>query len=64
MKVEGRKSHLEERPEVVALAKALARKRPKGGQLEPARRVGRDGRPGLSERARQAHFTRRASRRC
>jgi DNA invertase Pin-like site-specific DNA recombinase len=32
-KVEGRKSHLEERPEVVALAKALARKKPKGGQL-------------------------------
>ena len=32
-KVEGRKSHLEERPEVVALAKALRRKKPKGGQL-------------------------------
>ena len=32
-KVEGRKSHAEERPEVVALAKLLARKRPKGGQL-------------------------------
>jgi DNA invertase Pin-like site-specific DNA recombinase len=32
VKVEGRKSHAEMRPEVVALAKALARKRPKGGQ--------------------------------
>jgi len=30
-KVEGRKSHAEKRPEVVALAKRLARKRPKGG---------------------------------
>jgi DNA invertase Pin-like site-specific DNA recombinase len=32
-KVEGRKSHLEERPEVVALAKQLRRKKPKGGQM-------------------------------
>ena len=32
-KVEGRKSHLEARPEVVALARTLARKKPKGGQL-------------------------------
>ncbi len=32
-KVEGRKSHAEQRPEVVALAKALARKKPKGGRL-------------------------------
>jgi hypothetical protein len=32
-KVEGRKSHAEERPEVVALAKALRRRRPKGGQM-------------------------------
>src|SRR5271156_6172200 len=32
-KVEGRKSHAEARPEVVALAKALARKKPKGGRL-------------------------------
>ena len=32
-KVEGRKSHAEERPDVVALAKKLARKKPKGGQL-------------------------------
>jgi len=32
-KCEGRKSHAEERPDVVALAKALARKKPKGGQL-------------------------------
>jgi DNA invertase Pin-like site-specific DNA recombinase len=32
VKVEGRKSHAEKRPEVVALAKALARKRPKGGR--------------------------------
>jgi DNA invertase Pin-like site-specific DNA recombinase len=32
-KVEGRKSHLEERPDVVALAKALRRKKPKGGQM-------------------------------
>jgi hypothetical protein len=32
-KVEGRKSHAETRPEVVKLAKALARKKPKGGKL-------------------------------
>ena len=32
-KVEGRKSHAEERPEVVALAKALRRRKPKGGRL-------------------------------
>jgi DNA invertase Pin-like site-specific DNA recombinase len=33
VKVDGRKSHAEERPDVVALAKALRRKKPKGGQL-------------------------------
>jgi DNA invertase Pin-like site-specific DNA recombinase len=32
-KVEGRKSHIEARPDVVALAKRLARKKPKGGRL-------------------------------
>ena len=32
LKVEGRKSHAEKRPEVVAEAKRLRRKRPKGGQ--------------------------------
>jgi DNA invertase Pin-like site-specific DNA recombinase len=32
-KVEGRKSHSELRPDVVRLAKALARKKPKGGKL-------------------------------
>src|ERR1700729_1939403 len=32
-KVEGRKSHIEARPDVVKLAKALARKKPKGGRL-------------------------------
>ena len=32
-KCEGRKSHAETRPEAVALANALARKKPKGGQL-------------------------------
>jgi DNA invertase Pin-like site-specific DNA recombinase len=32
-KVEGRKSHVEARPDVVALAKRLARKKPKGGRL-------------------------------
>jgi DNA invertase Pin-like site-specific DNA recombinase len=32
-KVEGRKSHAETRPEAVALAKSLARKKPKGGRL-------------------------------
>ena len=32
-KVEGRKSHIEARPDVVALAKRLARKKPKGGAL-------------------------------
>jgi DNA invertase Pin-like site-specific DNA recombinase len=31
-KVEGRKSHAEARPDVVKLAKALARKKPKGGK--------------------------------
>ena len=31
MKVGGRKSHVEERPDLVALAKSLARKKPKGG---------------------------------
>jgi DNA invertase Pin-like site-specific DNA recombinase len=31
-KCEGRKSHAEKRPEVVALAKKLARKKPKGGK--------------------------------
>jgi len=33
VKVEGRKSHAEKRPEVVALARQLRRKRPKGGQM-------------------------------
>jgi len=33
LKVEGRKSHAEARPDVVKLAKALARKKPKGGKL-------------------------------
>jgi hypothetical protein len=32
-KVEGRKSHAEARPNVVKVAKALARKRPKGGKM-------------------------------
>jgi DNA invertase Pin-like site-specific DNA recombinase len=32
-KVEGRKSHAELRPNVVKLAKRLARKKPKGGKL-------------------------------
>src|SRR5271166_3117090 len=32
-KVEGRKSHFEARPDLVKLAKALARKKPKGGKL-------------------------------
>jgi DNA invertase Pin-like site-specific DNA recombinase len=32
-KVEGRKSHTESRPDVVRRAKALARKKPKGGRL-------------------------------
>jgi DNA invertase Pin-like site-specific DNA recombinase len=32
-KVEGRKSHAEARPDVVSLAKTLARKKPKGGKL-------------------------------
>ncbi len=32
-KVEGRKSHSKLRPDVVKLAKALARKKPKGGTL-------------------------------
>jgi hypothetical protein len=33
VKVESRRNHAGTRPEVVALAKALARKKPKGGQL-------------------------------
>ena len=33
VKVDGRKSHAEERPDVVALAKSPAPKKPKGGQL-------------------------------
>ena len=33
VKVEGRKSHAELRPEVVELARQLRRKRPKGGQM-------------------------------
>ena len=33
LKVEGRKSHAEARPDVVKLAKALSRKKPKGGKL-------------------------------
>ena len=35
-KGEGRKSHAETNPQAVALAKALSRKRPKGGPDEPA----------------------------
>ena len=43
-KCEGRKSHAEVRPETVALAKHLARKRPKGAHwLTLARRVPRQG---------------------
>ena len=33
VKVEGRKSHAEKRPDVVALARTLARRKPKGGKL-------------------------------
>jgi DNA invertase Pin-like site-specific DNA recombinase len=33
VKVDGRKSHAEARPDVVALAKSLRRRKPKGGQL-------------------------------
>ena len=33
VKVEGRKSHAETNPDAVALAKRLARKKPKGGQM-------------------------------
>jgi hypothetical protein len=32
-KVGGRKSHMEERPDLVAHARSLARKRPKGGRM-------------------------------
>jgi DNA invertase Pin-like site-specific DNA recombinase len=53
-KCEGRKTHAERRPEAVALAKALSRKRPKGGQMRPARRFSRDGQARLPERARRA----------
>ena len=38
-KVEGRKSHVEARPDLVKLAKALARKKPKGGKLRTSRTI-------------------------
>jgi DNA invertase Pin-like site-specific DNA recombinase len=50
-KVEGRKSHAEARPEVVALAKALRRKKPKGGQMS-LRAI-------AAELATQGHFNER-----
>jgi hypothetical protein len=52
-KVEGRKSHVEARPNVVALAKRLARKKPKGA-FKPAGNLGRTGRARPPQRARQA----------
>ena len=53
-KVEGRKSYAEARPDVVALAKRLARKKPKGGKLIAAGDLGGAGGAGPSQRARAA----------
>src|SRR6202046_3213869 len=53
-KVEGRKSHAETRPDVVSLAKALARKKPKGGRLSLRAVSSGTGCSWLSQRARQA----------
>jgi hypothetical protein len=53
-KCEGRKSHREKRPEVVALAHKLRRKRRKGGQLSLPSGGKGTGRPGLSQRAWEA----------
>jgi hypothetical protein len=39
VKVDGRKSHAELRPDVVALAKRLARRKPKGGKPFAAKSV-------------------------
>ena len=51
-RVEGRKSHAEKRPEVVALAKALARKKAQGREIEPAGCHGGNGGARRPERAR------------
>ena len=48
-KVEGRKSHSELRPDVVKLAKALARKKLKGGKAKPARHIPRTRRSRVPE---------------
>jgi len=53
-KVEGRKTHAEERPEVVALAKRLARKKPKGGKLSLRAISAELAREGHPTRAREA----------
>jgi DNA invertase Pin-like site-specific DNA recombinase len=56
-KCEGRESHTDLRPDVVALARMLARKKPKGGRLslrEPTRHIRRAGRSRRPERARAA----------
>jgi hypothetical protein len=58
-KVEGRKSHAELRPELVALVRQLRRKRPKGGQRslrEIAAELAQRGH--LNERDRQRQLTR------
>jgi hypothetical protein len=39
IKVEGRKSHAETRPDVVALAKRLRRRSPKTGKQRPLREI-------------------------
>jgi hypothetical protein len=51
-RIEGRKSHAEKRPEVVALAKALARKKAQGREIEPAGCHGGNGGARRPERAR------------
>jgi DNA invertase Pin-like site-specific DNA recombinase len=50
-KCEGRKSHAETRPEAVALAKALSRKKPKGGKMS-LRALMRTATHGANRRAR------------
>ena len=48
-KCEGRKAHAELRPEMVALARRLRRRRPKGGTIEPSSNCSRAGQCRLSQ---------------
>jgi DNA invertase Pin-like site-specific DNA recombinase len=62
-KVEGRKSHAEERPEVVALVKALRRKKPKGGQMS-LRAISAELAAKATSTSAASPLTRTRSRRC